>query len=311
MRRTLLRALLPTFLIATLSLLTSTAAHATTLAGSRDNTGPPDPTFRYWHLRYADLVIECTVESTRHRAVADAELLGHGDGTRKLRIDIAQLSHVVVLKGSQLPQEVYVGLPVVDAVVSHRVILCCYWIPGLHMYGSVYPQHAYVKRGDEWVQLEDALNAPEISISATDLKVLIAGTQPAHLAADADLVAVGRLESVSDSSIAFGDSPLRVQKVLLVPDTVFKGESTSPIEFCIARGAPFPRWNTKTPYQFEVGETWFVFLKRHEEGFYYPAAGVNGLLLVHGQELLFDRKVHYPYSRLSLTRLVKASLDER
>jgi len=180
------------------------------------------------------------------------------------------------------------------------------------MYGAPFPEMVYLKRGDEWIELGRPINAPDIMITSADLAALIRETKPATLARKADVIAVGSVTSTSDSSVAHGDASIRVEKVRIRAEQVLKGAvGNNEIEFLVSRGFPTPAWWTKTPYELHIGQRWFVFLAQHDDGFFYPLAGHNGLLLVHGQELIYDRSVTYPYSRLSLTRTVSAALGQR
>ena len=215
---------------------------------------------------------------------------------------------MIALRGSQTPREIYLPNGLDNDILGQRVILCCFWVRGLKMYGAPLPEMVYLKRGDDWIELGRPQNAPDITITSTGLAELVWETEPAVLARKADLIAIGSISSMSDSAVAYGDASIPVKKVRLRGEQVLKGTvENNGIEFVVARGFPTPAWWTKTPYEFHIGQSWFVFLAHHDDGFLYPLAGHNGLLVVHGQELIYDG-APYAYSRLSLTRTVEAAL---
>lgn len=80
--------------------------------------------------------------------------------------------------------------------------------------------------------------------------------------------------------------------------------------FLVARLRSSPSWKTVTPTQFLVDEEWVAFLKRDGD-IYYPLGGVNGLLLLRGQEVIYDRKVKHRYNKSYLVREVLRSVDDR
>ena len=167
------------------------------------------------------------------------------------------------------------------------------------MYAAVFGDQGYVKLGHEWVKLGQAVGGPEITIASDELEALIIATQPLEVARKADLIAIGRVAAASDSAIPGGDTPFRVEKIVIETEKVLKGIADHEVEFLVSRKFPGTGWSTRTPTKFQPGETWIVFLAHNDEGFYYPIAGLNGLLLVHGQDLIYDRAVKYPYSLLS------------
>ena len=74
-------------------------------------------------------------------------------------------------------------------------------------------------------------------------------------------------------------------------------------------GGDRPPWYTVTPRTFGVDETWIAFLRRDGD-IYYPLGGVNGLLLIEGQKVIFDRSVQCPYSRSVLIQEVSEAVSE-
>jgi hypothetical protein len=185
-----------------------------------------------------------------------------------------------------------------------RMILCGYWVPRLGMY-HIPRDGVLVARGDRWIKLGGPVGLPEISISNLDLIALIHSTRVEEITHRADIVAIGWVMDVTRGSVGTGENTIDVWKVNLSVDNVLKGElARHSVEFCAQRGGfPTAEWLAPVPY-FQIGETWFVFLARHDDGFWYPVDGVNGVLQVHGQELLYDGKADYPYSLLSLKRAV-------
>jgi hypothetical protein len=77
----------------------------------------------------------------------------------------------------------------------------------------------------------------------------------------------------------------------------------------VASGSCAPSWKTITPGQFLVDEEWVAFLKRDGD-IYYPLGGVNGLLQLRGQEVIYDRKVKHRYNKSYLVREVLRSVDD-
>jgi len=116
----------------------------------------------------------------------------------------------------------------------------------------------------------------------------------------ADVIVLGSVASVVDTVVASDGHEYRADRVALNVTQGIKGDvhSTS-ATFFVARDTERPSWFTVSPTEIRVGETWLAFLNRDGD-ILYPVAGVNGLLQIRGQDVLFDRTIKCPFSRSKL-----------
>lgn len=213
---------------------------------------------------------------------------------------MAELARVVVLRGAGPLREMAIETSL-DLPTGVPLILCGYWEPRMNLFW-VRDAHAFVRHGQRWLRKGGPVGLPEVSITNAELTELIRQTSPSALANAADLVLVGRIDAISDSKEESDAYPHGTRRVDLTPETVFKGDRVVGTVSFVTQ-----RWSSN---EFKVGETWFAFLAFNGDGSYSPVDRTNGLLLVHGQELIYDRKVIYPYPRVSLTRTVTAAIAE-
>jgi hypothetical protein len=278
-------------------------------------TGPVDPKRALDPLIYAHVVVECTIKAVRKRAVTLAEMFPSGSPNETIGIFIAELSDVVVLRGCGSPTEVEINIDLSPRkLIGERMILCGYWLPTLNMFTVPSDRLTFRRDGDRWVGMRNPVAiAPgtQVSMTTQELNALMHETETSTLASKADLIVIGRVASVLDSTIAAPEQQqYRVRKVVLEVERVLKGAPRMRSAwFLVSRAGDCPPWHTVTPGMFGVDETWMAFLRRDGD-IYYPLGGVNGLLLIEGQKVIFDRSVQCPYSRTALIREVSKAVSE-
>lgn len=278
-------------------------------------SGPGDSSHALDPLIYAHLVIECTIESVRHTAVTDAQMnLSTGTPDRKRGMLIAELSNVITLRGYGTPSEVVIGIDLSPRdLIGERMVLCCYWHPTLDLFTVWFNRLAFRREGDRWLNLQRVAGAaPEERVAVTSHQIsrLIAKVEIPELTRSADVVVIGRVASLVDSTVHTAQGEVLARRIELDSERVLKGNlSTSSVWFLVASGPISPSWRTVTSSTLLVGETWIAFL-RHEGDIFYPLGGVNGLLLLRDDKVFFDRILERPFSRAALTRAVVDAINE-
>lgn len=260
-------------------------------------------------LLYAHIVIDCTIESVRHAAVTNEQLsIPSREPEKKVGILIAKLSNTLVLRGKQAPSEITIGLDLDPrSLVGKRVLLCGYWLPNLGMFAVWFDNLGFVRSGERWVSLKHAATvepADRFSLTTEQVNVLLEEVTAVQLAQRAGKIVIGRVTIATDTVMVLAGDRYKMKNLVLDVETVLKGDRSSrTVSIMVPRGYAFPAWGAVSPRQFELGETWVAFLG-HEDGVFFPLAGVNGLLLCDGNRLLFDRIVEYRQSRSELVRSI-------
>jgi len=217
---------------------------------------------------------------------------------------VVRLTDSALLRGGDAKSDVLVDVVVhPERLIGKRVILCGQWKPKLGNYFVSKEWGGYVRTIDGWLSLDARETLSDEAVASAIKSVSIQ-----ELTQRSDIVAIGRVEELVDSAwTSSSGSRIQARIVHLRVQQVLKGNYRSVrISFLtIVSGLDTPAWRTPIPVQIAVGETWFVFL--NDEGrFYRPVDGLNGLLLVDGDEVLYDRLVR---CRLSKSRLVSAVQD--
>jgi hypothetical protein len=281
----------------------------------RPLAGPVEPNRALDPLLYAHVVVECTIESIRHSTATDEQLsIPSRTPEEKTGILIAELSDVVVLRGAQSPSEVTIGLELDPrALVGQRVILCGYWLPKLHMFAVWFARQGFVRRGDRWESLARTPSDPpeeQLSLTSQEVQAVLRQVEAPELARKANSIVVGRIRAATDTTVVSPGQKYRMRKVVLDVDDVLKGDpSIHTVWFLAAKGYVYPTWGAVSPREFKVGERWIALLG-YEQGTFFPLSGVNGLLWLDGDKVIFDRAVEYRYSRDRLLQTISEAVGE-
>lgn len=300
-----------------ISLLTLVACFVLPIAGLSVSTKPVTRDEALEPLLYAHAVIECTIESVHRRPASLSELgIPSSNPDKKVGILVAKLGNVVSLRGYGLPTEVQIGVDVQPRdLVGERLILCCYWRPGLNMFAAPFGRLVFRQEGNNWIQLRDGNSAPSngqrIYITAQEVQTLVNETRVSTLAKKADIVVVGHVSTVIDTVLnASNGLPFKAERIVLKLDQVLKGNvAQRQVSFFVARGLERPSWYSLAPSSLQEGETWMAFLSLDAQ-ITYLLGGVNGLLLIEGTKVFYDRVIELPTSSAQLVKEVKVVTGE-
>jgi len=272
---------------------------------------PIAPPVALERIAYAHVVIECTINDVHQRGVTLAQLNIPADSPdRKVFISVADLSDVVVVRGYGSPTEVQVSNDL-NLEKGQHVIMCCYWVPTLGMFSVPADRSVFLRDGDHWTGIRHAIGADPVSTNEATINTLVEESSMAVVTDKADVIVLGNVASVTDTVVVSGGHEYRADKVILNVVQSIKGDARSAeATFFVARDAERPSWFTVAPAEIRKGETWLVFLGRAGE-ILYPAAGVNGLLQIRGQDVFFDRAVKCPFSRTKLIGIVEAANESK
>jgi hypothetical protein len=140
-------------------------------------------------------------------------------------------------------------------------------------------------------------------LTLAQLRARVAQSSPRAVALQADVVAIGTVSSVEDST----SGPPFIVKVTMDVQSALKGEVPGHLTFLVERGlSSFYRG----VYTFEIpeaGETWCVFV-RQRDGVLYSFAGGNGLLRIDGTKLIVDGVVAHGFSLPELRDAVEETV---
>lgn len=125
-----------------------------------------------------------------------------------------------------------------------------------------------------------------------------------------DLIVTGTIIAQQDSVYALDDGrPGRMRRYSLEVGEVLKGQvADGNVEFVVPRPAEcMPAWTRYTP-KADVGQRWLVFLQAGEWGL-YPFAGRNSMLLIDGDELIYNSIVPYPRTRTETIGIIQSEVQ--
>ncbi len=262
-------------------------------------------------LLYAHVVIQCTVKNLATREVTLDEL-GVRDmpGVTTL-VKEAGIDEIKVLRGTYQDSSIIIDLNSLmsiepNTLIGKRVILCANWKPQLGQYVVGSSRSVFVQSGAAWRRLYR-----EGTLSQLRLDELLQSVRPDNIATEAEIALVGRVLSAEKSRVELeSGGSAKVWTITLQVQESLKGDiPTKEISFIIPRGDYVPEWRGDDPGKFVAGEPWLVFLVK-KDGFLVPMFGKNGLLLVDGDNLLYDRTVRYPLSLSKFESIARAANND-
>jgi hypothetical protein len=160
----------------------------------------------------------------------------------------------------------------------------------------------FLIKGSRWIQ-GDRIN-PIAEGQLNELYALLGEIQRdrsiERLTQQAELIIRGKvLDMWQGKEQTVEERDKHITRVKLAVQSVMKGafKSGSLVISMIGVGGYEPLWRTQVP-DMHKGEEWIMFLKYADEPGYYPFAGVNGLFLVEGDELIRNNnnRIILPFS---------------
>ena len=149
-------------------------------------------------------------------------------------------------------------------------------------------------------------------LSLESITYLIDRTRIPSITNEAELVVFGEVISKNRTWIHGDDGKEgRFDQYTLRVESILKGEESAgpAVTFgMVTAGFYSPSWRTYIPSDLQVGEKWYVFLKRGPKG-YYPFAGANGLIQMDGKALVYDRSLTLPYAGTTLEEAIRAEVQ--
>ncbi len=287
--------------VAVLALHFSALTHGETFL-SEDGLRSSDP------LLYAHVVIECTIKTLVTKQVT-LEDLGVLDmpGVETL-VKEAEYADLKVLRGIYEGNSILIDLNALESIhsktlVGTRVILCGTWKPKMGQYVVRSSRAVLVETESGWQRLYAS-----DTVSRARIDQLLQSIRPDIVAAQADVALIGGVLSCERRRVEFRSGRhAEVWSVTLGVQRKLKGNvPEGKVSFILLISGDYvPEWRGEDPKKFVTGESWLVFLSERD-GFLVPVSGKNGLLLIDGDQLTYDRAVRYP---LSLSRFQSIAME--
>lgn len=163
---------------------------------------------------------------------------------------------------------------------------------GKYVVGS--DSHKFLLNGTRWIQggKVNQLAEGELQELYDILSKVNHDRSVEHLTKEAELIVRGLvLDSWETREQTREGIDKHITRAKFAVRSVLKGtlKDSSLTISMIDRGFYEPSWRTHVP-DMHIGEEWIMFLKCAEEPGCYPFAGVNGLFMVEGRELLRNNK---------------------
>jgi hypothetical protein len=260
-------------------------------------------------LIWSHLVVRGVVIETSVRSMPVREFLPGSQVDPSGRVDVRSIRVLVleVLKGKFASDvlevwddEDYCGDCVGD---GDAVVVCADFAPYIltGAYRVSGARNFYLEHDGHWIRADTRLgvilpppgaenSAPlDVTTSApaeltlAQIRERVAEASPRTLARQADIVAVGTILAVEDSTTI----PPLIVKVAMDVESVMKGRSVERLTFYVSRGRSFFDKNVFTQDIPAVGQRWCVFLRRQGH-LLLPFAGSNGLLRIEGSRMIVD-----------------------
>jgi hypothetical protein len=260
---------------------------------------------------YSDLVVEGVIEEISKVTVPIADYLP-GIAGRDIPMAIMKFRIDKVLIGYQPTRYVSIVANVLtspsvyhfDFTEGERYILCLY----LPAKGKLFESGKYLVRSDterfllketRWIQgaKSNQLADGKLEELYDVIEKVRRDRSIEHLTKEAELIVRGvvleswEISEQNDEGIIDKD----ITRTRFAVRSVLKGtfEESSIIISTIGEGFYTPSWRKRVP-DMNIGEEWILFLKSAEEPGYYPFAGVNGLFMVEGHDLLRNNHNRVP-----------------
>lgn len=263
----------------------------------------------YDPLVYTDLVVRATVEDRTFDQVTRADYLGPGrtgDHPMMMVQIVARIDEV--LKGSYHGDTVkFAGLPLIPLRVGQEYVLCLRYKE--HLKGGMFD----AGDGTASFVLSEGMAkrvGDNTTLTYDEIRSITQSASIESVARSADLIVVGRVVGLHDHKHVEADGRGKIWECTVEVDSLLKGtlEGRQVAFQFIRTGLYAPPWRTHIPPGIDIGQTWYLFLKKTEiEGrmSFYPFAGSNGMLKIQGDRLIYDFGIDFPYNRSEVDQIVQ------
>lgn len=260
-------------------------------------------------LVYADLVVRGTVEGVSFERVRLADYFGpHEHSNQPLMIAEMIVRVSEVLKGSYPRDTVSIAGSAAGCLhVGTEYVLCLTFNKrlkgGMFVFGD--GSASFALSEGVWTRVGD-----QTRLTYDEIKSITESANIESVARSAHLIAVGTVIGTRDYDHRGPDGHGDIRECTVEVDSLLKGTLEGPsLTFqMVTAGTYAPGWRTKVPPEINVGETWYLFLKKEEiEGGigFYPFAGSNGMLKIEGERLIYDLRIDFPYTRNEVDEIVR------
>lgn len=276
-----------------------------------------DPARLKKDVRDSELVVQGTVSSVHSEMVLYDDLFANSKPGLQYPVTIIDVAIETVLKGSWgepkvravLPGDPKTGGYIPDASYDYlpgeEVILCLHFDPRVtadrfRLWGG----GSFVKRGDVWMKRGER---PTV-VSLADIQEEAQAVDPPPMVRAADAVFLGTIQALETREFDCGFPRACIADYATVRViTAWKGASVGDaiLVRALRRGTNLP-WYAPVP-PLAVGETYMMFLKRDDVG-YFPFAGFNGFLKAQDDDLIMNGYVPYPLSKSQMMKLVQEEI---
>lgn len=286
--------------------LASSRTHGAVSAGNAERCDP---------LLTTHLVVRGTVTNVTQQLVTLAEwgLVPPNDRVADVKIHVV-LIHVSVadvLKGKWTEREIVFRVRDQPSLLKpgNDYIICALW-KKLKTGGVYVTEPAlgwYSKNADKWVDCKSVEGSQPEEFSGDEIVSRIRAVDVDHVTASADVIARGVIVKRWVSNFELDGHAGRLLNFEMQTNEILKGHANGGVvRFVVPDpGAEFvPSWYRCIPTGVAVGQQWFVFLREGQLGL-YPFAGLNGLLRVDGNDLIYDMTVKHPLGVDKFDQLVR------
>jgi hypothetical protein len=189
---------------------------------------------------------------------------------------------------------------------GQKVTICAYYRPTANQddfkYGIRDLEDVLVFRAENWIRASDgkALTQQGVISKANDAKI-------ENVTRSSDIVVVGKVISSKDTSVdSETGERIRITEYGLRVEALLKGSLDDEIVmfFVADMGTRRPKWASYVPFKLDLGGRWIVFLKHGVNG-YYPSSGLNSLLRVVQDKVLYDNVVEYSKGKAGVEQIVR------
>jgi hypothetical protein len=259
-------------------------------------------------LVYGHLVISGEVVAIDYTEASLAEWgIEPKEAVQDIKRDVAVLRIAVnrVLKGTSGLKEIEIAAfksRIGSLELGQSAVLGTHYNRAYGKYILRGPEGLYVQDNRDWI-----CQADQSAISFDEIVARVESARLEHVAGDAEVIVLA--EVLSKEVVArelkagrgiFEDYRMKVR-------SVYKGDvNESVITISVLKTGDFvPEWRVPAPVKMAVGDVWYVFLQAREFG-YYPFAGCNGLLKVDGENIIYDHRIPYYWSKAAVEDYLRA-----